>query len=57
MAKKGTRVQIGLVCSVCRRQNYTTEKNKVNTASGLKINKYCPRCKKRTTHKENKKLD
>jgi len=57
MAKKGTRIMVGLTCEICGRRNYTTTKNKVNTAGGLKIKKYCGGCKKHTIHKENKKLD
>jgi large subunit ribosomal protein L33 len=57
MAKKGSRILIGLVCESCKRLNYVTEKNKVNTPEKLKIKKYCPACKKRTVHQETKKLD
>ena len=57
MAKKGSRVLVGLVCEVCNKQNYVTEKNKVNMTTTLKIKKYCNRCRKRTIHKEKKKLD
>jgi large subunit ribosomal protein L33 len=57
MAKKGSRILIGLVCEVCGNQNYVTEKNKLNTTSPLKIKKYCSFCKKRTLHKETKSLD
>lgn len=56
MAKKGSRVLIGLVCEVCNKQNYISQKNKVNTQSPLKLNKYCNQCKKHTSHKEKKKL-
>jgi len=57
MAKKGSRISISLVCEVCGRRNYITQKNKINTPNSLKIKKYCSFCKKRTTHKESKKLD
>jgi len=57
MAKKGSRILIGLVCENCKRLNYVTEKNKVNTPEKLKIKKYCQACKKRTVHQETKKLD
>jgi len=57
MAKKGSRVLLGLVCEVCGKQNYVTEKNKVNTTESLKLQKYCNQCKKKTTHKEKKKLN
>jgi len=56
MAKKGNRLVIGLVCSVCGQVNYITERNKVNTPDKLVLKKYCPHCKKRTEHKETQKL-
>ncbi|MDP3974659.1 MAG: 50S ribosomal protein L33 [bacterium] len=56
MAKKGSRTLLGLVCEVCNKQNYITQKNKVNTQAPLKLNKYCNHCKKHTVHKEKKKL-
>ncbi len=56
MAKKSSRVLIGLVCEVCSKQNYVTQKNKLNTTAALKLNKYCNHCKKSTPHKEKKKL-
>lgn len=56
MAKKGARILIALVCSQCKSQNYITEKNKVNTPDKLVLKKYCPRCRKRTEHKERTKL-
>jgi large subunit ribosomal protein L33 len=57
MAKKGSRIDLGLVCEVCKSINYVVQKNKVNTTSGLKLNKYCKKCRKHTSHKETKKLD
>ncbi len=54
--KKGSRIIVGLTCTVCKRRNYITERNKVNTEEKLKLNKYCPQCKKRTPHKEVQKL-
>lgn len=56
MAKKGSRVLIGLVCEVCNKQNYVTEKNKITTTDAIKLMKYCNKCRKRTLHKEKKKL-
>ncbi|OGD05077.1 50S ribosomal protein L33, partial [Candidatus Amesbacteria bacterium RIFCSPLOWO2_01_FULL_48_50] len=46
MAKKGARQIFALVCTVCKSQNYLTEKNKVNTPDKLEFKKYCPRCRK-----------
>ena len=57
MAKKGSRVLLGLVCEVCGKQNYVTQKNKVNTTEPLKLQKYCNQCRKKAVHKEKKKLD
>jgi len=57
MAKKGARILFGLICEVCKKQNYVSEKNKITTTNAIKLIKYCNKCKKRTTHKENKKLD
>jgi len=57
MAKKGSRVLLGLVCEVCGKQNYVTQKNKVNTTEPIKLKKYCNQCKKTVLHKEKKKLD
>jgi len=57
MAKKGSRIEVGLVCEVCQSVNYVVEKNKVNTTSSLKLNKFCSKCRKHTAHKEKKKLD
>lgn len=56
MAKKGARVKFGLTCEVCKSTNYISEKNKINTVDAIKLIKYCKVCKKKTTHKEKKKL-
>ncbi|HUW21619.1 MAG TPA: 50S ribosomal protein L33 [Candidatus Bathyarchaeia archaeon] len=56
MAKKGPRQISALVCTVCKSQNYVTEKNKVNTPDKLELKKYCRRCRKHTIHKETSKL-
>jgi len=57
MAKKGSRILVGLICSVCNNQNYVVEKNKVNTTAALKLKKYCNKCRKHSIHKEKKRLD
>ena len=55
MAKKGeARERITLACTVCKEENYRTEKNKKNTTDRLELNKFCPKCKKNTLHKEAK---
>ena len=56
MAKKGSRILVGMVCEVCNKQNYITQKSKVNTQEPLKLKKYCNSCRKRTPHKEKRKL-
>lgn len=57
MAKKEQRLLLALVCTVCKSQNYVTNRNKINTPEKLALKKYCPRCKKHTPHKESSKLD
>ncbi|MDO8551857.1 MAG: 50S ribosomal protein L33 [bacterium] len=56
MAKKGARQALALVCTVCKNQNYITEKNKTNTPEKLELKKYCKFCRKVTSHKERNKL-
>lgn len=55
--KKGQRQEFGMVCTVCKRQNYVSQRNKQNTQTALSISKYCLKCRKHTIHKEKKKLD
>jgi large subunit ribosomal protein L33 len=55
-AKKGARIPIGLICTVCKNQNYITEKNRLETKEKLKLKKYCKVCKKTTEHRETQKL-
>ncbi len=53
MAKKGeNRVLVTLACSECKNKNYRESKNTVNTTDKLKLNKYCPKCRKTTVHNE-----
>ncbi|MBN1856497.1 MAG: 50S ribosomal protein L33 [Dehalococcoidia bacterium] len=55
MAKKGEqRIVIHLACPQCQERTYTTAKNKKNDAQRLELNKYCPRCRTHTMHKETK---
>ena len=55
MAKKNeNRVLVSLVCEECKTPNYTCSKNKKNTTERLELNKYCPRCRHNTNHKEKK---
>jgi len=56
MAKKGAREIVGMVCSICKNQNYVTLRNKVNMEKKLEIKKYCKLCRKSTLHKETTKL-
>src|SRR2546428_8502620 len=46
---------ITLQCQTCKERNYTTVKNKKNDPDRLEIQKFCPRCRKHTAHKETKK--
>jgi len=58
MAKKskGTRLTLGLQCTVCKSVNYITQRNKLNTPEKLVLEKYCKKCQKVQPHKEREKL-
>ncbi|MEA1912933.1 MAG: 50S ribosomal protein L33 [candidate division WOR-3 bacterium] len=45
------RIIVRLECNECKSRNYTTTRKK-DERSKLQLNKYCPRCKKHTLHKE-----
>lgn len=55
MAKKLARQVIVFECTVCKNKNYTSSKNVYNTKDKLELEKFCPKCKKHTLHKEVKK--
>lgn len=56
MAKKKNQIneRITLACEVCKERNYATTKNKKNNPDRMFLNKFCPKCKKTTPHKETK---
>jgi len=54
MAKKENRIVITLACTECRERNYTSSKNRRNDTGRLELQKYCPRCKAHTLHREAK---
>lgn len=43
---------IGLKCSVCKRRNFYTHKNKKKVERKIELKKHCPWCRKQTVHKE-----
>ncbi|KJU85097.1 Ribosomal protein L33 [Candidatus Magnetobacterium bavaricum] len=43
-----------LQCTVCKRKNYSTRKNKKNTTGKLTLKKFCRHDRKHTEHKETK---
>ena len=43
-----------LACGECKNRNYTTTRNKKTMPERLEKVKFCPNCRKRTTHKETK---
>ena len=53
--EKEDRISLTLKCTVCGEENYLTSKNKRHHTERLELNKYCPRCKKMTLHREKKK--
>ena len=60
MAKKGAREIVSMTCSICKNQNYITERNKVNMDTKgkgkLGLQKYCKWCRKIQLNKETSKL-
>jgi large subunit ribosomal protein L33 len=48
------RETITLACAECKRRNYSTTKNKRNTTERLEMSKFCPWCRKHTSHRETK---
>jgi large subunit ribosomal protein L33 len=48
------RDQIAFECSVCKRRNYTSTKNKKRTTGKLELKKFCRFCRSHTAHKETK---
>jgi large subunit ribosomal protein L33 len=45
---------ITLACTVCKRRNYTTVKNKKNDPDRIELTKYCKWDHKHTLHRETK---
>ena len=54
MASKANakRVAVTLECTVCKRRNYITQKNKVNDRERIEMKKYCRWERSHTVHKE-----
>ena len=50
----GNRTRITLECTVCKRRNYNTTKNKRTMTERLELKKYCPHDRKHTMHRESK---
>ena len=48
------RINITLECTSCKERNYLTSKSKRNTPDRLEKQKYCPRERKVTLHRETK---
>ena len=51
---KSKREKVTLACTECKNRNYDSSKNKANDPDRIELKKYCPFCKKTTTHKETK---
>ncbi|HEU0041840.1 MAG TPA: 50S ribosomal protein L33 [Jiangellaceae bacterium] len=46
------RPKITMACTVCKERNYITKKNRRNDPDRLDLQKFCPRCRTHTTHRE-----
>ncbi len=51
---KPKRKNITLACTECQERNYPSSKNPATNSERLEMKKFCPRCNKRTVHKETK---
>ena len=54
MARVEARPTIQLACTECKERTYTTRKNKKNDPNRIELQKYCPRCRRHTLHREAK---
>jgi len=53
MAKvKRADMLITMRCTICKRKNSYTRKNKKQVERKIELKKYCPWCRKSTIHKE-----
>ncbi|MBW6513352.1 MAG: 50S ribosomal protein L33 [Candidatus Syntrophosphaera sp.] len=41
-----------LACEDCKNRNYTTTRNKRKHPEKMELKKFCPSCRKHTTHKQ-----
>jgi large subunit ribosomal protein L33 len=56
MAKKAVaREYVFLECPDCKSRNYRTSKKTKGGAAKLELAKFCPKCRKHTTHNERRK--
>lgn len=53
MAAQG-RLDVILRCSECKSENYNATRNKKLHAEKMEVLKFCPKCNKKTVHKEKK---
>ena len=45
---------VSLECTVCKRKNYQTTRNKKNHQDKYEMKKFCAHCRAHTKHKESK---
>ncbi|HZJ89112.1 MAG TPA: 50S ribosomal protein L33 [Bacilli bacterium] len=48
------RKKVTLICEVCLSRNYQTTIKAVGQTERFQKNKYCPKCNKKTVHKESR---
>lgn len=48
------RTYFNMRCTECKNENYRMHKNKSIHPERLETKKYCPKCRKSTSHKEKK---
>ncbi len=48
------RKYVTFACTECQERNYSSSKNSASNPERIEIKKFCPKCGKRTVHKETK---
>jgi len=51
---KNKRPLFELECSECKKRNYTASRNISEQKEKIVLKKYCPKCRRHTTHREKK---
>ena len=54
MARSEAREYVSMECTACGDRNYRTQKRAKGQTYKVEVQKYCPRCRRHTLHREAK---